>query len=149
MEAKRILLVEDDPKDIELTLLALEDHNLRNEIAVARNGIEALDYLYRRGHWENRDEGSPLLILLDLKMPKVNGLETLRVIKEDPALQAIPIVALTTSRADQDLSECYRMGVNAYVVKPVIFEKFIDAIKEVGLFWVVINEPPAGSVGKV
>ena len=118
MEAKEILLAEDDPRDIELTLAALEEHNLANKVVVARDGVEALDYLYRRGQFAGRPAGHPVVVLLDLKMPKVDGLEVLRQVKDDPLLKTIPIVVLTSSRQDQDIVESYRLGVNAYVVKP-------------------------------
>ncbi len=143
---KRILLVEDDPKDIELTLIAMGEHNLANEIATARDGVEALDYLYRRGAFAARPEGNPVVILLDLKMPRMNGIEVLKQLKADEQLRLIPIVILTSSRESRDLDECYRLGVNAYVVKPVRFSDFVEAVKGIGLFWALINEAPPGSV---
>lgn len=143
MEVKKILLVEDDPNDIELTLTALEEHNLANEVVVARDGDEALDYLYQRGQFATRSSGRPLVIFLDLKMPKVDGLEVLKQVKGDSNLATIPIVILTSSREEQDVVEGYNLGTNAYVVKPVIFEKFIDVVKQLGLFWVLINETPS------
>jgi CheY-like chemotaxis protein len=139
---KRILLVEDDPKDIELTLAALEEHNLANEIIVARDGVEALDYLYRRGTFKERPSGNPVVILLDLKMPKLDGVQVLQQIASDPQLRLIPVVVLTSSRESRDLEACYQLGVNAYVVKPVRFTEFIEAVKQIGVFWVLINEPP-------
>ena len=145
---KRILLAEDNPNDVELTLMALGEHNLANEVIVARDGEEALDYLYRRGPFAEYQSGNPVVVLLDIKMPKVDGLEVLRQIKSDPALQSIPVVILTSSREDKDLVESYKLGVNAYVVKPVDFHEFVNAIKELGIFWAVINEPPPGSVKK-
>lgn len=145
---RRILLVEDDPKDIELTLSALGEHNLANEVVVARDGVEALDYLHRRGSFTQRLEGNPVVILLDLKMPKMDGLQVLRQIKSDEGLRLIPVVVLTSSREDRDLTECYQLGVNAYVVKPVRFADFVQAVKGMGVFWALINEPPPGTVKK-
>jgi CheY-like chemotaxis protein len=143
---KRILLAEDNPNDVELTLMALAEHNLANEVIVAQDGEEALDYLYRRGQYASYQNGNPVVVLLDIKMPKVDGLEVLRQIKSDPALQTIPVVILTSSREDKDLVESYKLGVNAYVVKPVDFHEFVDAIREIGLFWGIINAaPPAGA----
>ncbi len=139
---KRILLVEDDPKDIELTLAALEEYNLANEIVIARDGVEALDYLYRRGTFKERSVGNPVVILLDLKMPKMDGVQVLQQIKSDEHFRLIPVVILTSSRESRDLAECYKLGVNAYVVKPVRFTGFIEAVKEIGIFWVLINESP-------
>ncbi len=146
---KRILLVEDEKKDIELTLNALSTYNLANEVAVVHDGEEALDYLFRRGKYKSRANGNPVVVLLDLKMPKVNGLEVLRQIRLEEQLKLIPVVVLTSSNEDKDIVESYELGVNAYVVKPVSFPKFSDAIKTLGLFWAVINESPPGSVGKV
>jgi CheY-like chemotaxis protein len=139
---KNILLVEDDPKDVELTLTALDEHNLANRVAVVCNGAEALDYLYRRGKYKMRGGGDPILVLLDLKMPKVNGLEVLKNIKADEYLKIIPVVVLSSSRETPDLVECYKHGVNAYVVKPVDFAEFMKAVKQLGIFWAAINEPP-------
>jgi CheY-like chemotaxis protein len=137
-----ILLVEDSLKDIELVLAALKKNNFANEVVVARDGEEAVDFLYRRGRFEGRAEVLPIVILLDLKMPKKDGLEVLREIKADEALKVIPVVMLTSSREEADLVRSYRLGVNAYVVKPVGFQEFVDAIKQTGMFWAVINEPP-------
>jgi CheY-like chemotaxis protein len=142
----RILLVDDSPYDVELTLVALAESNLANEVVVASDGEEALDYLYRRGMYRQRAFGNPAVVLLDLKMPKVDGLEVLAQIKSDPALKTIPVVMLTSSREEQDLIKSYNLGVNAYVVKPVDFQEFMQALKELGLFWAVINQPPPGSV---
>ncbi len=147
-ELKRILLAEDNPKDVELTLAALDEHHLANEVVVVNDGAEALDYLYCRGKYAMRSGHHPAVVLLDLKMPKVDGLEVLRIIKSDEHLQSIPVVMLTSSREEQDLIKSYKLGVNAYVVKPVGFEQFIDAVKELGAFWALINEPPVGSVNK-
>jgi CheY-like chemotaxis protein len=144
----RILLVEDDPKDVELTLTALDEYHLANEVVVASDGAEALDYLYCRGRYAQRDRGNPAVLLLDLKLPKVDGLEILKRIKADPQLQLMPVVVLTSSREEKDMVASYKLGVNAYVVKPVEFHEFVNAIKEVGAFWAVINEPPPGSVRK-
>jgi CheY-like chemotaxis protein len=147
MEVRRILLAEDDPRDAELTLEGLNEYHLVNEVVVARDGEEALDYVYRRGIYASRPEGNPVLILLDLKMPKVDGVEVARQLKSDSSTRVIPIVVLTSSRESRDLEECYRMGVNAYVVKPVQFHDFIDAVRQTGRFWAVINEPAPGHPG--
>jgi CheY-like chemotaxis protein len=138
---KRILLVEDDPKDVELTISALSEYNLVNDIQVARDGVEALDYLFRRGKFTNETRGNPIVILLDLKMPKLDGIQVLRQIKSDEKLRTIPVVILTSSRESQDLEICYQLGANAYVVKPVKFADFIEAVREIGIFWALINEP--------
>lgn len=139
---KRILLAEDDPNDIELTMTALTDHGMANEVDVVHDGAEALDYLYKRGPYANRTTGVPAVVLLDIKMPKVDGVEVLRQIKGDPELRVIPVVMLTSSREERDLFESYRLGANAFVVKPVDFAAFVDAVKQVGAFWAVVNEPP-------
>jgi DNA-binding response OmpR family regulator len=144
----RILLVEDDPKDIELTLDALEEYNLANEVVVARDGAAALDYLYCRGDFKTRSGENPAVMLLDLKLPKVNGLEVLQQVKSDENLKMIPVVVLTSSHEERDMVASYKLGVNAYVVKPVDFHEFVNAIKELGIFWAVINEPPPGSMKK-
>ena len=144
----RILLVEDDPNDVELTLTALADHNLANEVVVARDGEQALDYLYRRREFATRSTDNPAVMLLDLKLPKVSGLEVLTQIKSDERLKMIPIVVLTSSHEEKDMMRSYALGVNAYVVKPVDFHEFVNAVKELGVFWAVINEPPPGSVKK-
>lgn len=148
VELKRILLVEDNPKDVELTIEALGEHNLANEVIVVRDGEEALDYLYRRVKYSGVTGRYPVVILLDLKLPKINGLEVLKTIKSDETLKIIPIVVLTSSREEKDLVESYQFGVNAYVVKPVDFHDFIDAIKGLGIFWAMINEPPAKGMGR-
>lgn len=147
MQAARILLAEDSAQDVELTLNALAELNITNSVAVARDGAEALDYLYKRGKFADRDNGNPVLLLLDLKMPKVDGLEVLRAVKSDPHLRTIPVVVLTSSREEQDVVRSYELGVNAYVVKPVQFEKFLRAVRDLGLFWMLINEPPPASRG--
>jgi CheY-like chemotaxis protein len=144
----RILMVEDDPKDVELTLTALEDYNLANEVVVVHDGEEALDYLYRRGTWATRADDNPAVMLLDLKLPKVDGLEVLRQVKSDETLRLIPVVVLTSSREEKDMVTSYQLGVNAYVVKPVDFHEFVNAIRELGVFWAVINVPPPGTVRK-
>src|ERR687888_2599708 len=147
-ELARILLVEDDPKDVELTLTALEEYNLANEVVVTRDGEEALDYLYCRGNFNTRTGDNPAVLLLDLKLPKIDGLEVLQQIKSDEKLRMIPVVVLTSSREKRDLVASYQLGVNAYVVKPVDFHEFVNAIKELGVFWAVINEARPGSVRK-
>jgi CheY-like chemotaxis protein len=144
----RILMVEDDPKDVELSLTALEDYTLANEVIVTRDGEQALDYLYCRGEYQTRSRGNPAVMLLDLKLPKVDGLEVLKQIKSDGELRMIPVVVLTSSKEEKDMVASYQLGVNAYVVKPVDFHEFVNAIKELGVFWAVINEPPPGSVRK-
>jgi len=144
----RILLVEDDPRDTELTMTALEEYNLGNEVVVASDGEEALDYLYYRGKFQRRSGENPAVLLLDLKLPKVDGLEVLQRIKADENLKMIPVVVLTSSREERDMVSSYKLGVNAYVVKPVDFHEFVNAIKELGVFWAIINEPPPGSVRK-
>lgn len=143
---KPILLVEDNPKDLELTLLALGRSNLANEVVTARDGKEALDYLFRRGAYESRASGNPAVILLDLKLPKIDGIQVLEQVKSSANLQSVPVVILTTSREETDLARSYKLGVNAYVVKPVAFKDFIDAIQDLGVFWAVLNEPPPGSL---
>jgi CheY-like chemotaxis protein len=144
----RILMVEDDPKDVELTMTALEGYNLANEVIVTRDGEEALDYLYRRGKHTTRSSDHPAVILLDLKLPKIDGLEVLRQVKSDDTLKMIPVVVLTSSHEEKDLVSSYKLGVNAYVVKPVDFHEFVNAIKELGVFWAIINAAPPGSVRK-
>jgi CheY-like chemotaxis protein len=141
-------MVEDDPKDVELTLMALEEYHLANEVVVTRDGEQALDYLYCREEYKTRPSGNPAVMLLDLKLPKVDGLEVLKQIKSDGALRMIPVVVLTSSNEEKDMVASYKLGVNAYVVKPVDFHEFVNAIKELGVFWAIINEPPPGSVRK-
>ena len=143
---QRILMVEDNPRDAELSLTALEQHNLANEVVVVGDGEEALDYLHRRGNFTGRANGNPAVILLDLKLPKVDGLEVLEHIKRDEELKVIPVVVLTSSREERDMVASYKLGVNAYVVKPVGFHDFVNAVKELGVFWALINESPPGSV---
>lgn len=141
METKKILLAEDDPNDIELTLKALNECNWRNQTIVVRDGTEALDYLYQRGQYTEYVPSNIIVILLDLKMPKMGGLEVLQQIKKDPKLRAIPVVILSSSREKKDIIHSYDLGVNAYVVKPVDFNDFIEVIKKLGLFWILTNEP--------
>jgi CheY-like chemotaxis protein len=138
----RILMVEDDPRDVELTLTALEDYKLANEVVVCRDGQEALDYLYSRGKFSDRVNENPAVMLLDLKLPKVDGLEVLQQVKSDERLRTIPVVMLTSSHEENDMMRSYKLGVNAYVVKPVDFHEFVNAVKELGVFWAVINQPP-------
>ena len=145
-DLRTILLAEDNANDLELTLAALEQNRVANEIVIVRDGAEALDYLYKRGVYADRAGGLPVLLLLDLKMPKVDGLEVLRQVKADPQLRLIPVVMLTSSREESDLVRSYDLGVNAYVVKPVDFGEFMDAVRQLGAFWAVINEtPPAAA----
>ncbi|HZB81793.1 MAG TPA: response regulator [Rubrobacteraceae bacterium] len=148
MHSGKILLVEDDPYDVELTLSALAENHLTNEVVVVRDGVEALDYLYRRGAYESRVAGHPVVMLLDLKLPKVDGLEVLERVKSNPNLKTTPVVMLTSSHEGQDLARSYNLGTNAYVVKPVDFTDFVEAIRELGLFWAVVNQPPPGSAGQ-
>ncbi|HAL91603.1 MAG TPA: two-component system response regulator [Verrucomicrobia bacterium] len=141
MRGKYILLAEDNPNDAELTVSALADAHMADPIVVVPDGAEALDFLYRRGKYVERNKEDPTVILLDLKMPKVDGMEVLRSIKQDPLLRRIPVVMLTSSREEADLVRSYESGVNAYVVKPLSFEEFINAVREIGLFWGFLNEP--------
>jgi CheY-like chemotaxis protein len=146
---KRILLAEDDENDVDLTLTALGEDSLANGVDVVRDGQEALDYLFRRGAYEQRPSGLPVVLLLDIKMPKVDGLEVLRQVRADPGLRTLPVVVLTSSREEQDLIRCYQLGVNAYVVKPVAFEAFAKAVRELGVFWALVNEPPPASAANL
>jgi len=139
---KRILLVEDNPNDAELTLEALAEHHLANDVKWVHDGEEALDYLYCRGKYTGRECNELAVVLLDLKLPKVDGLEVLRTMKADERLKYIPVVVLTSSREERDLVDSYKLGVNAYVVKPVDFEDFMSAVKQLGAFWAIVNEPP-------
>src|SRR4051812_36105239 len=144
----KIMLVEDDPHDVELTLTALAENRLTNEIVVVRDGAEALDYLYRRGDYGSREATNPVVVLLDLKLPKVDGLEVLKRIKGDPDLRTLPVVMLTSSREEQDIARSYDLGTSAYVVKPVGFSDFVEAVRDLGLFWAMINQPPPGNAGQ-
>jgi CheY-like chemotaxis protein len=141
MADRHILLVEDSENDVELTIAALAKY-VANQVDVARDGAEALDYLFRRGVFAGRTTGPPALVMLDLKMPKIDGLEVLRTIKADPTLKQLPVVVLTSSREQRDVVKSYELGVNAYVVKPVEFDQFVDAVRQLGLFWLLLNEPP-------
>ena len=143
---KPILLVEDDKRDLELTLVALERSQLANEVIVVRDGAQALDYLLREGDFRNRADGNPAVVLLDLKLPKVNGLEVLQTVRGTASLRSIPVVMLTSSQEESDVLKSYELGVNAYVVKPVEFKQFVGAIADLGVFWAVLNEPPPGSM---
>jgi CheY-like chemotaxis protein len=142
---KPIVLVEDNPKDLELTLVALGKTHLANEVIVLRDGAEVLEYLTCAGPYRDRLKGNPAVVLLDLKLPKIDGLQVLEAIKGDPELQSIPVVMLTSSREERDLLQSYKLGVNAYVVKPVGFKEFLEVIQDLGIFWAVLNEPPPGS----
>lgn len=143
---KRILLVEDKPEEVELMLTALDKNSLANEVVVVNDGAEALDYLYYRGKYSLRARNNPAVVLLDLKTPKVGGLEVLRTMKSDPGLKTFPVVVLTSSREEKDLVDSYEMGANAYVVKPVDFPQFIETVRQLGAFWTNINEPPPGTI---
>lgn len=142
MNPKRILLVDDSVRDTELALDAFQQYNLSNEVVTLRDGVEALDYLYRRGAFVDRTDGDPAMIMLDLKMPRLDGLAVLREIKQDERLKLIPVVVMTSSREEQDVVRSYQLNVNAYVVKPVEFHAFVEAIRLIGAFWLVLNEPP-------
>jgi len=139
---RKILLVEDNPKDVELTLAALEEHNLANRVVVVHDGVEVLEYLRGEGDYSGNIPEKPVVIMLDIKMPRMDGVELLKVLKKDPELRMIPVVMLTSSRESPDLKTCYELGVNAYVVKPVEFDKFMEVIRQLGIFWVLLNEPP-------
>lgn len=143
-----ILMVEDTPSDAKLAIRALSRHNLANHIRVVKDGAEALDFLFCQGQYAERLDHQPKLILLDLNLPKVSGLEVLRQIKENPETQMLPVVVLTSSREDRDLDRCYRMGVNSYIVKPVDFEQFTKAVGEIGLYWILLNEAPESAISR-
>lgn len=142
----RILLVEDNPNDEEMTLEAFAECKLANEVVVVHDGQEALDYLLHQGDYAERPCGNPAVILLDLKLPKINGMEVLRRIKSDPELKIIPVVIMTSSREERDVAEGYSLGANAYVVKPVDFPGFVESVKDLGVFWALINHPPLGNL---
>jgi CheY-like chemotaxis protein len=142
MKLKSILLAEDNQNDVDLTLLALADYHLANTIDVVRDGVEVLEYLRAQGKFKGRMTGHPVAILLDLKMPRMDGIEVLKEIKSDPELKLIPVIMVTSSREENDMLISYKLGVNAYIVKPVDFSQFIDAIKNLGAFWAVLNEVP-------
>lgn len=141
-ELKTILLAEDNPNDVELTLAALSENNLANRVEIAKDGVEVIDYLQSEGKYKHRKKGNPAVILLDIKMPRMDGIEVLEHIRKEPSLKMIPVVMLTSSREEPDLKRCYELGVNAYVVKPVDFKEFMDAVKQLGVFWALINEIP-------
>jgi CheY-like chemotaxis protein len=141
-ELRTILLAEDNPKDVELTLEALSEHNFANQVTVVKDGVEAMEYLRCEGKYKLRTQGNPAVVLLDIKMPRMDGIEVLKAVRSDPTLKMLPIVMLTSSREEPDLKKCYELGANAYVVKPVDFQDFIEAVKQVGIFWAVINEIP-------
>ena len=145
---RRILLVEDSDNDVALTMAAFEEIDLANEVVHASDGQEALEYIYRTGKYATRPPGHPAVVLLDLKLPRVDGLQVLAKLKGDPALHTIPIVMLTSSREESDLARSYGLGVNSYVVKPLEFVDFVSALKKLGLFWAVVNHPPVGSTGR-
>ena len=145
-ELKKILYAEDNPKDVELTIEALTDHNLANSIIVVRDGVEVMDYLQCKGKYKDRKPGNPAVLMLDIKMPRMDGLEVLRAVRSDAKLKMLPVVILSSSREEQDIIRSYELGVNAYVVKPVDFKDFIEAIKHIGVFWALINEVPPGLV---
>lgn len=142
IELRKILLVEDNPNDIELTLAALAGQNLANRVVVVNDGVLAMEYLHYEGVYKNREKENPAVILLDIKMPRMDGIEVLHELKNDPQLKTIPVVMLTSSREEPDLKKCYELGVNAYVVKPVNFKDFFEAVKHLGIFWAVLNELP-------
>jgi len=143
IDFKTILLAEDNPNDVELTLSALAEQNLANNVVVVHDGVEALEFLHCEGKFHNRRKDNPAVILLDIKMPRMDGIDVLKVIRNDPGLKNIPVVMLTSSREEPDLIKCYDLNVNAYVVKPVDFKDFMDAVKHLGIFWALINELPA------
>jgi CheY-like chemotaxis protein len=145
MKLKTILLAEDNPLDVELTLEALKDNKLANHVVVVSDGVEALEYLNYEGKYKNRITGDPAVLLLDIKMPRMNGIEVLASIRENDQLKSIPVVMLTSSREEPDLMKCYELGVNAYVVKPVVFREFQEAVKHIGIFWAILNEQPQTS----
>jgi CheY-like chemotaxis protein len=146
VELRTILLAEDNLNDIELTIEALSEHNLANNVVVVKDGVEVMEYLRREGKFKQRHPGNPAVLLLDIKMPRLDGIEVLRAIRNDDALKMLPVVILTSSRQEQDLIRSYELGVNAYVVKPVDFQEFIEAVKQIGIFWAVINEKPPEKV---
>jgi CheY-like chemotaxis protein len=146
LELKTILLAEDNPKDVELTLEALSEYNLANHVTVVKDGVEAMEFLRCEGSYRLRKSGNPAVVLLDIKMPRMDGIEVLRAVRSDPALKMLPVVMLTSSREERDLITSYDMGVNAYVVKPVGFKEFVEAVKQIGVFWAIINEPPTEGI---
>ncbi len=141
-ELKTILLAEDNPQDVELTLEALRDFHLANQVVVVNDGVEVIEYLNYEGRFQNRKKGNPVVILLDIKMPRMRGIEVLEAIRSNALLKVLPVVMLTSSRQEPDLERCYTLGVNAYVVKPVNFKDFLEAVKHIGAFWAILNELP-------
>lgn len=141
-ELKTILLAEDNPQDVELTIEALTEHNIANEVIAVSDGVEAMEYLNCEGKFKNRKKGNPAVLLLDIKMPRMDGIEVLEAIRKDEKLKTLPVVMLTSSREEPDLVKCYDLGVNAYVVKPVDFKDFLEAVKHIGIFWAILNEQP-------
>jgi two-component system, response regulator len=139
---RTILLAEDNPKDVELTIEALSEHNLANRVTVVKDGVDAMEYLRCEGKYKQRSPGNPAVVLLDIKMPRMDGIEVLQAVRNDPGLKTLPIVMLTSSREEPDLKRSYELGANAYVVKPVDFQEFMEAVKQVGVFWAVVNEMP-------
>lgn len=139
-ELKTILLAEDNPQDLELTIEALSEHKIVNEVVAVRDGVEAMEYLNYEGRFKNRNKGNPAVLLLDIKMPRMDGIEVLAAIRGNEKLKTLPVVMLTSSREEPDLKKCYDLGVNAYVVKPVDFRDFLDAVKHIGIFWAILNE---------
>jgi CheY-like chemotaxis protein len=142
IELKTILMAEDNPQDVELTIEALDEHNLANQVVAVKDGVEAMEYLNYEGQFKNRKKGNPAVLLLDIKMPRMDGIEVLMAIRKDEKLKTLPVVMLTSSREEPDLKKCYELGVNAYVVKPVNFKDFMDAVKQIGIFWAMLNEQP-------
>jgi len=142
-ELKTILLAEDNPRDVELTIEALKEHNLANQVVVVHDGVEVMEYLNYEGKFKDRKKGNPVVLLLDIKMPRMDGLEALEAIRSNEKLKMLPVVMLTSSRQEPDLKKCYALGVNAYVVKPVEFKDFLDAVKHIGVFWAILNENPS------
>jgi CheY-like chemotaxis protein len=142
LKLKTILLAEDNPQDVELTLEALAEHNLANNVIAVKDGVEALEYLRSEGQYKNRKKGNPAVLLLDIKMPRMDGIEVLEAIRSDKSLKSLPVVMLTSSREEPDLKKCYALGANAYVVKPVNFKDFVEAVKTIGIFWAILNEQP-------
>lgn len=142
IKLRTILLAEDNPQDVELTVEALAEHNLANHVVVVRDGVDAMEYLRYEGKFKTRAKGNPAVLLLDIKMPRMDGIEVLAAIRGDEKLKAIPVVMLTSSREEPDLKRCYELGVNAYVVKPVDFKDFLEAVKHIGIFWAILNEQP-------
>jgi CheY-like chemotaxis protein len=142
MNLRTILLAEDNPQDMELTIEALSEHNLANQVIAVKDGVEAMEYLNYEGQFKDRKKGNPAVILLDIKMPRMDGIEVLEYIRKDEKLKALPVVMLTSSREEPDLKKCYDLGVNAYVVKPVEFKDFLEAVKHIGVFWAILNEQP-------